>query len=181
MGRSELERLSKEELIELVLRLQRPPKTSRTSSKPPSTDRKQQREKSKPGGAKPGHEGHSRTLSERVDRVVDHRPEQCPCCRAALGSDLTAEPVSVHERIELPEVTQRSSRRLRAIGAWLCAVRPAARGLSRQCRLAPRARRLDPACMRWQLTSRPFRRSLTSGCRPRSATCSGSPSARAVS
>jgi transposase len=57
---AELERLSKEELIELVLRLQRPQKTSRTSSKPPSTDRKQQRERSKPGGAKPGHDGHSR-------------------------------------------------------------------------------------------------------------------------
>src|SRR3954454_12306630 len=52
MGRGDLERLSKEELIELVLRLQRPEKTSRTSSKPPSTDRKEQREKSKPGGAK---------------------------------------------------------------------------------------------------------------------------------
>src|SRR5215210_3143577 len=47
MGRGELERLSQEELIELVLRLQRPEKTSRTSSKPPSTDRKEQREKSK--------------------------------------------------------------------------------------------------------------------------------------
>jgi transposase len=62
MGRVELERLSKEELIELVLRLQRPEKTSRTSSKPPSTDRKEQRERSKPGGAKPGHEGHSRVM-----------------------------------------------------------------------------------------------------------------------
>src|SRR3954466_15844282 len=104
MGRGELERLSKAELIELVLRLQRPEKTSRTSSKPPSTDRKEQREKSKPGGAKPGHEGHSRTLSERADRVVDHRPEQCPCCQAALASDLPAEPVSVHDRVEVPEV-----------------------------------------------------------------------------
>ena len=64
MDRVELERLSKEELIELVLRLQRPEKTSRTSSKPPSTDRKEPREKSKPGGAKPGHEGHSRVMSE---------------------------------------------------------------------------------------------------------------------
>ena len=63
MGRSDLERLSKEELIELVLRLQRPEKTSRPSSKPPSTDRKKQRKNAKPGGAKPGHEGHSRTLS----------------------------------------------------------------------------------------------------------------------
>ena len=104
MGRSDLERLSKEELIELVLRLQRPEKTSRTSSKPPSTDRKKQREKSKPGGAKPGHKGHSRTLSETADRVVDHRPDQRPCCRAALMADLAANPVSVHDRIDLPQV-----------------------------------------------------------------------------
>jgi len=46
MGRSELGRLSCEELIELVLRLQRPEKTSRTSSKPPATDRKEQRAQS---------------------------------------------------------------------------------------------------------------------------------------
>jgi transposase len=104
MGRSELERLSKDELIELVLRLQRPQKTSRTSSKPPSTDRKEQREKSKPGGAKPGHEGHSRTLSETADRVIDHVPQHCPDCQTALANDLPAEPVSVHERIKLPPV-----------------------------------------------------------------------------
>ena len=77
MGRSDLERLSKEELIELVLRLQRPQKTSRTSSKPPSTDRKEQRERSKPGGAKPGHEGHSRIISATPDEVVEHRPDRC--------------------------------------------------------------------------------------------------------
>src|SRR4029453_11911116 len=71
MGRGELERLSKEELIELVLRQQRPEKTSRTTSKPPSTDRKEQREKSKPGGAKPGHEGHSRVMSEAADEVIE--------------------------------------------------------------------------------------------------------------
>ena len=41
MNRGDLERLSKEELIELVLRLQRPDKTSRNSSKPPSSDRKE--------------------------------------------------------------------------------------------------------------------------------------------
>jgi len=77
-----------------VLRLQRPEKTSRTSSKPPSTDRKERSDKAKPGGAKPGHEGHSRSLSEDFDRVVDHHPDQCPCCRASLSSDLPAETVS---------------------------------------------------------------------------------------
>src|SRR5215210_570038 len=104
MGRSDLERLSKEELIELVLRLQRPEKTSRTSSKPPSTDHKEQREKSKPGGAKPGHEGHSRIISDTPDEVVEHRPDQCSCCGAALMTYLPSETLSTHERIELPQV-----------------------------------------------------------------------------
>src|SRR3954454_11696816 len=71
MSRDELERLSKDELIEVVLRLQRPEKTSRTSSKPPATDRKEKRENAKPGGAKPGHEGHSRTLERTAGS--DHR------------------------------------------------------------------------------------------------------------
>ena len=104
MQRDELERLSKAELIELVLRLQRPAKTSRTSSKPPSTDAKERRAHARPGGAKPGHEGHSRALSTTPDRVVDHAPPQCPCCRLALSPDLPVEAVSVHERIELPEI-----------------------------------------------------------------------------
>jgi transposase len=104
MGRGELERVSKDELIALVLRLQRPEKTSRTSSKPPSTDRKEQRERSKPGGAKPGHEGHSRVMSAAPDDVHNHRPDQCSCCGAALSAELPADMVSVHERIDLPEV-----------------------------------------------------------------------------
>ena len=54
MDRTDLQRLSKDELIELVIQLQRPDKTSRNSSKPPSTDKKEKRENSRPGGAKPG-------------------------------------------------------------------------------------------------------------------------------
>jgi transposase len=104
MDRGDLQRLSKDELIDLVLRLQRPEKTSRTSSKPPSTDRKERRDKARPGGAKPGHQGHSRALSEDFDRVIDHHPDQCPCCRAVLPGDLPAETVSEHERIDLPEI-----------------------------------------------------------------------------
>ncbi len=104
MGRSELERLSREELIELVLRLQRPEKTSRTSSKPPATDRKEQREHSKPGGAKAGHEGHSRVLSDEPDTIVEHRPAACACCGASLHAAHPAQLVSVSEQIELPVV-----------------------------------------------------------------------------
>jgi transposase len=132
MSRDELERLSKAELIELVLRLQQPQKTSRTPSKPPSTDRKQQKEKSKPGGAKPGHEGQSRRLSQTADRVVDHRPGQCPCCRATLGADLPSEVVSRHDRIDLPQVKpeverhQRLAVRCPACGTQVVAAMPPA-------------------------------------------------------
>jgi transposase len=114
MGRIDLELLSKAELIEMVLRLQRPAKTSRTSSKPPSTDGKAQREKSRPGGAKPGHEGHSRRLSEAFDGAVDHYPDQCPGCGACLSAALLAEVVSEHDKIDLPEISPGWS----VIGAW---------------------------------------------------------------
>jgi transposase len=124
MGRSDLERLSKEELIELVLRLQRPQKTSRTSSKPPSTDRKEQRERSKPGGAKPGHEGHSRILSATPDEVVEHRPDRCSCCSAVLMADWPAETISLHEQIELPEVAPRVTQHRRlAVNCPACGTR----------------------------------------------------------
>jgi len=86
MKRDELEQLSKAELIELielVLRLQRPEKTSRTSSKPPSTDRKEQRERSKPGGAKPGHEGRSRAMSVQMS------------CKAHSGPSIPTSPLPV--------------------------------------------------------------------------------------
>ena len=105
MGRIDLERLSRDELIELVLRLQRPEKTSRTSSKPPSTDRKERREQARPGGAKPGHEGHGRVISDAPDEVVAHRPDRCTGCGATLSADQPADVVSAFERIDLPAVS----------------------------------------------------------------------------
>lgn len=114
MGREDLDSstgspwgLNKPELIELVLKLQQPAKTSRTWSKPPSADRKERREQSRPGGAKPGHEGHKRTLTADPDAVVDHRPTGCPECGLALSDDLPAEVVSVHEEIDIPPVKPR--------------------------------------------------------------------------
>jgi transposase len=91
MNRHDLQRPSKEDLIELVLRLQRPDKTSGTSSKPPSTERKERREQAKPGGAKPGHEGHSRKLCETPDDFEDHSPTHCPNCLGAFGADAKRE------------------------------------------------------------------------------------------
>ncbi|MCJ2075427.1 IS66 family transposase zinc-finger binding domain-containing protein [Methylobacterium sp. E-016] len=96
--------MSREELIELVLRLQRPEKTSRTSSKPPSTDREGRREQSKPGGPSLGTKVTAGGMSDDPDAVVKHRQNRCICCGGALHEDLPAELVSVSERIELPEV-----------------------------------------------------------------------------
>jgi len=104
MNRDDLQRLSKDDLIELVLRLQHPDKTSRTSSKPPSTDRKERREQAKPGGAQPGHEGHSRKLCETPDAVEDHEPTHCPNCLGAFGADAERELIGEYDEIELPPV-----------------------------------------------------------------------------
>ena len=127
MGRGDLERLSREELIELVLRLQRPEKTSRTSSKPPATDRKERREQAKPGGAKQGHEGHSRMMSDDPDEVLEHRPDRCSCCGGSLQSDLPVEVVSTSERIELPEIAPLVTQHRRlAVNCPSCGTRMAA-------------------------------------------------------
>ena len=102
MDRTDLQRLSKDELIELVLRLQRPDKTSRNSSKPPSTDKKDKRENSRPGGAKPGHEPHHRRLADDPDEFRDHMPESCQACGGALAADAERELIGEYDEIEIP-------------------------------------------------------------------------------
>lgn len=104
MNRDDLEKLSKQQLVDMVLTLQRPSKTSRTSSKPPSTDKKARRAQSKPGGAKLGHEGHSRSLHENPDVVVDHRPQICPTCNGFLGGDVPGEVIGEYDEIEMPPI-----------------------------------------------------------------------------
>jgi hypothetical protein len=72
---------------------------SGNSSKPPSSDPpylkserrrhgKRRRGGGKPGG-RPGHAGHHRELlpPQRVNHVVDHRPDACRACGAALPAD----------------------------------------------------------------------------------------------
>ncbi len=104
MDRTDLQRLSKDELIELVLKLQRPEKTSRTSSKPPSTDKKEKRENSRPGGAKPGHEPHNRRLADNPDEFRDHRPTRCVKCGGAFGPDADSELIGEYDEVEIPPV-----------------------------------------------------------------------------
>jgi transposase len=104
MDRSDLQQLSKEQLIELVLQLQRPDKTSRTSSKPPSTDKKEKRENSRPGGAKPGHEPHNRRLADHPDEIRDHRPTHCGLCGGAVTADAEMALIGEYDEIEIPPV-----------------------------------------------------------------------------
>src|SRR5208337_2657513 len=104
MDRSDLQNLSKEQLIELVLRLQRPDKNSRTSSKPPSTDKKEKRENARPGGAKPGHEPHNRRLADDPDEFRDHMPSVCEQCGEAFPSDAEGDLIGEYDEIEIPPV-----------------------------------------------------------------------------
>jgi len=104
MDRTDLQQLSKEQLIELVLRLQRPDKNSRTSSKPPSTDKKEKRENSRPGGAKLGHEPHNRRLSDNPDEFRDHMPIACEACGGTFSSDDGCELIGEYDEIEIPPV-----------------------------------------------------------------------------
>ena len=104
MNREELERLTKPELVDLLLGLQRPDKTSRTSSNPPSTDRKGKRVGSRPGGAKPGHKGRAHALAETADAHEDHRPAHCQHCGLPFVEDAMGEVVGEYGEIDLPEV-----------------------------------------------------------------------------
>src|ERR1017187_8409407 len=102
MDRGDLQHLSKEQLIELVLRLQRPEKNSRTSSNPPSTDKKEKRENSRPGGAKLGHEPHKRRLADDPDEFSDHMPRVCGQCGGAFALDSQKELIGEYDEIEIP-------------------------------------------------------------------------------
>jgi transposase len=101
---AELEGLTKAELIALVLGMQRPDKTSRTSSKPPSTDRKGRREGSRPGGAKPGHKGHAGVLADAPDAREDHRRVQCRHCGLPFAGDVSGNVIGEYDEIDLPAV-----------------------------------------------------------------------------
>jgi transposase len=104
MDRTDLQQLSKEQLIDLVLRLQRPDKNSRTSSKPPSTDKKETRENSRPGGAKPGHEPHNRRLADDPDEFRDHAPSVCEACGGSFSPGAERELIGEYDEIEIPPV-----------------------------------------------------------------------------
>ena len=119
--REQLEALSKEQLIDLLLTLQQelrelrarvddltqPPPTSRNSSQAPSRDQKTNRSTSRPAvkrkrGAPKGHARMTRELVERPDRVMVVLASRCLC-----GADVSTRPADYVVRrqvTELPEV-----------------------------------------------------------------------------
>jgi transposase len=97
MNRENLEKLSKEELIDMILALSaklagfeaRVNMNSSNSSKPPSSDQwkkpQSYRKKSdnKPGG-QPGHKGHGLKIERDPDEFIELRPAVCKECNTGL-------------------------------------------------------------------------------------------------
>lgn len=126
MSQDELESLSKEELIRLILeqaqvlaRLRadyealklkleqrpKPPTTSKNSSQPPSRDQKSNQAKNKrrhKHGPPHGHEKHERKFVEKADQVVSLHAQSCGKCHTDLrGAE--GRLVNVNQITELPE------------------------------------------------------------------------------
>jgi transposase len=85
-------------------KLGQPPKTPDNSSRPPSQGHKANRPD---GGAKKrkrrGTPGVARPLHPNPDRVVEARPEACPCCQQDIGAE-HHRMQAVYDRIEIPPV-----------------------------------------------------------------------------
>ena len=108
---NELSKFSKEQLIEIILKLDRKiselEKTSQTSSNPPSSDRYKKnqslREKSnKPSGGQKGHKGKTLTKSKSPDQTIQYQPEICIKCGESL-LEIPNQIAKTIEEIDLPE------------------------------------------------------------------------------
>jgi len=126
MSQQELNDLSREELIQIILKqahliealqkeievlrlkidkLQKKPTTnSKNSSQPPSQDQKPGRLVNRPKrkhGPAQGHEKHERKFVATPDQVVELKAKSCSCCQADLREQ-AAELVDVNQVTELP-------------------------------------------------------------------------------
>ena len=118
MTREELEKLSKEELIEIVLAMQeqllaisakaadmeaRLNMNSTNSSKPPSSDqwKRPQTQKKKSGkkaGGQAGHKGHGLKIEREADEIIEIKAPACEECCAAISE---IEGMSVDKRYKI--------------------------------------------------------------------------------
>jgi transposase len=126
MNQEELDTLSKEELIRVIMEQakqlaqlradyealkqkfdnnQKPPTTSKNSSQPPSKDQKSNQPKDKRKhrhGPPQGHEKHERKMVAQPDQVVDVRVKSCCKCHTDLKAE-AGRLVKVNQITELPE------------------------------------------------------------------------------
>jgi transposase len=119
MGKTELEALSKEELIQLNLMLQdeiealklkigknqKPPTSSKNSSQPPSRDQKGNipaSRRKRRHGPPIGHEKHERKFVAQPDHIVELRAKSCCKCHTDL-SNQAGQLVDVNQVTELPQ------------------------------------------------------------------------------
>jgi transposase len=125
MTQQELDHLSREELIAIILaqaaqiavmqkevevlrmkleKIQKPPTNSRNSSQPPSRDQKPGKMVNRPKqkhGPPAGHEKHEREFFAKPDHIVELKAKNCGCCQAKLDPE-TAKLVDVNQIAELP-------------------------------------------------------------------------------
>jgi transposase len=122
MNRAELEHLSRDDLITIILHLQAevatlrqriehletpppPPPTSRNSSQPPSQDQKANRPADTPRtkhGPPKGHPKHERQIVVPPDDIVEVRPTHCPTCQI----DLTPQIGCVRDWTQITELPE---------------------------------------------------------------------------
>ena len=119
MGKTELETLSKEELIQLNLTLQdeiealklkleknqKPPTSSKNSSQPPSRDQKGNlptSRRKRRHGPPTGHEKHERMFVAQPDHIVELHAKSCCKCHTDL-SNHAGQLVDVNQITELPQ------------------------------------------------------------------------------
>jgi transposase len=127
MAREDLEALTKEELIDLILKQaerlaklqadyealklkfeqnqKKPPTSSKNSSQPPSRDQKGNKPKGRRKrrhGPPLGHEKHERKFVTQADKVVHVAPQKCCHCHADLSGE-AGRLVKVNQITELPE------------------------------------------------------------------------------
>lgn len=97
-------------IAELEAQLARARKTSRNSSKPPSSDIVKPSGRAAVGatprkrGGQPGHPRHERPefAPDEIDLLIHYRPDTCPCCGEPLVDQGSSPSVESFTQIELP-------------------------------------------------------------------------------
>jgi transposase len=94
--------------LEVELKLDSTNSSLPPSADPPGVKRAPKKPTGKKRGGQKGHRGHhrQRIAEDRVDEVVEHRPETCGCGHSLADAE-EAKPAWVHQVVELPPIRAR--------------------------------------------------------------------------